>query len=457
MDGIAVQAVSNPLPHALLDSRQRWRDLASLAADLAFETDAEGRFTFVAPGEVLGFAADALVGVRAAALLLEPNVLGVNPFRPPHVLRRVHAWVRRASGEPACLLLTSAPLLDAAGHLAGARGTALDVTEQQRREGAVAASLRRGAVLDDILRAMREDVEPPRMMQAVLATASAALGAEGAAVLDLGQPDAVPAVLHEAGAGVTAMRSTAQALLDDDSGEPRCAALPDGSALLACPAHTRLGDRVGVVFRRGAGARPWDGDDQLLASSVAALVRMVLELDGIQREFARQARTDPLTGLLNRRAFLDELARRIDRLDREGLPGTLMFVDVDNFKPLNDRFGHDAGDAALVGVAALLRNLVRPADLVARLGGDEFALWLDGADELTAAERAEALRVDADGSLAELAPGGALLTLSTGIACRYAGSGELLDEVIRRADQAMYEVKRAGRGQWRVAHADAAR
>ena len=181
---------------------------------------------------------------------------------------------------------------------------------------------------------------------------------------------------------------------------------------------------------------------------------MVLEHEGIQREMARQARTDPLTGLLNRRAFLDELARRIDRLDREGLPGTLMFVDVDNFKPLNDRFGHDAGDMALTGISALLRNLVRPADLVARFGGDEFALWLDGADELTAAERAEALRLDVNGSLAQLTPESVKVTLSIGIACRRAGGGEFMDEVIRRADQAMYDVKRAGRGHWRVARSE---
>ena len=455
MDGAAIQAAGTPLRHVLLESRQRWRDLAAMAADFAFETDAEGRFTVLAPDEILGFEADTLIGTPAAALLLHSGALDIDIFRPPHVLRRVHAWVRRADGEPACLLLTSAPLLDGAGQLAGARGVALDVTEQQRREEAVASSLRRGEVLDHILWTMRQEVLAPRMMQAVLASASDALGAEGAAVLDLQQPDSALAVLHEAGQGAALARGPALALLDDESEEPRSIALPDGGCLLACPANTRFGDRAGVAFWRGASRRPWDREDELLASSVTALVRMVLEHESIQREMARQARTDPLTGLLNRRAFLDELARRIDRLDREGMSGTLMFVDVDGFKSLNDCFGHEVGDAALTGIAALLRNLVRPADLVARLGGDEFALWLDGADELTAAERAEALRVDEHGSLAQLAPGCMPITLSIGIACRRAGGGEFMDEVIRRADQAMYEVKRAGRGHWRVARSEA--
>ena len=106
---------------------------------------------------------------------------------------------------------------------------------------------------------------------------------------------------------------------------------------------------------------------------------------------ASQASTDPLTGLLNRRAFLAELPRRLERLQRERLPGTLMFADLDNFKNLNDSLGHDAGDQALVKVSEMFTAILRPTDLVARLGGDEFALWMDGADHMTAAERAEAL------------------------------------------------------------------
>jgi diguanylate cyclase (GGDEF)-like protein len=166
---------------------------------------------------------------------------------------------------------------------------------------------------------------------------------------------------------------------------------------------------------------------------------------------ARQARTDPLTGLLNRRAFLAEVIRRIERLERESLPGTVMFVDLDNFKALNDQLGHERGDEALCIVADLLRITVRPSDLVARLGGDEFAIWLDGADEFTAGERAEALRVDGPRALAELTEGSDLrLGMSIGIATRWPNHPEEIDELMLRADRAMYEVKRSGRGNWRV-------
>ncbi len=132
-----------------------------------------------------------------------------------------------------------------------------------------------------------------------------------------------------------------------------------------------------------------------------------------------------------------------------------MFVDLDNFKPLNDAWGHEVGDEALVLTSTLLRAAVRPSDLVARLGGDEFAMWLDGSDELTAAERAEGLRLGAPREFARLTPDLPLkLSMSIGIACRRVGQDESIDSLLRRADRAMYEVKRTGRGHWLVSHDD---
>ena len=169
------------------------------------------------------------------------------------------------------------------------------------------------------------------------------------------------------------------------------------------PCQTRFGEKCRASSPGGcprAGA--WDDDDRQLIGSAANIIRMVLEQEATQREMARQARTDPLTGLLNRRAFLEEMERHAARQDRDNEPGTLMFADLDNFKPVNDRLGHEAGDEVLRPTAALLRKTFRPSDLVARLGGDEFAIWLDGADHMTAAERAEYLRDAVPRELAEI-------------------------------------------------------
>ena len=448
--------IENLSQRAPLESYLHWRSLASLATDLAFETDADGRFTAIEPANALGYKAGTLIGMPAIVLLADIGKLRDNPFRPRQEVRRARVRVRHANGGTACLMITSMPLLDGAGRLAGACGVALDVTDQERSEGAAAASLRRGEVLDRIMQAMRQEVLAPRMMQAVLLAARDALGAEGAAVLDLTQPEeATCAVLHEVGPRAPALHDAALRVLADGAEDPRCAALPSGHNLLACPANTRFGDRACVVFWHGRADRAWSEDDKLFASSVTALVRLVLEHDSIQRELVRNARSDALTGLLNRSTFLEELARRIDRLDREDLPGTLMIVDVDGLKQTSERFGEDAGDEVLTGVGVLLRRLVRPTDLVARLGGDEFALWLDGADQLTAAERAEALRLDADGSLARLAPDSRLITLSIGIACRRAGAGEFMDGLMRRASQALHEAQGSGRARWHVSQSEA--
>ena len=190
---------------------------------------------------------------------------------------------------------------------------------------------------------------------------------------------------------------------------------------------------AGLALWRSPGSRGWDSEDRLLVDAAASLIRMVLEHEAIQQEMARQARTDPLTGLLNRRAFLEEMARHIDRLDREEQPGTLLFADLDYFKPVNDRLGHEVGDQVLLRTANILRNTVRPSDLVARLGGDEFALWMNGADHMTAAERADRLCAEVPNALREIAgDGGPAPTVSIGIATREAGSGEPVDSLLRR-------------------------
>ena len=433
--------------------RHRLHHLVGMAADFAFETDAHGRLVFVSPDTVLGWPAEALVGQPAACLLADPaDRAAFDPFRPGVSVRGRRAWMRREDGSVACLEFSSDPLLDLAGRVVGARGVGVDPAARDVREAGICAALHRGEVLDHILWRMRQEVSAPRMMQAVLDAALRALGAQGCAVLDLLRPG-VDAVLHGAGPAAPEAVGAALALLRAGGDEPRFGHAPGGETLLVCPASTRFGERAGLALWRAAGVPAWDGQERLLASSITAIVRLVLDHEAIQRELARRSRTDPLTGLTDRRSFLDELTRRIERLDREELPGTLVLVALDGFKPINERFGPEVGDDVLLRATALLRDVVRPADLVARLGGDEFALWLDGADELTAAERAERLRMDAPRRLSSGLPDAdAVLTASVGIACRPACGGEEADDVMRRADLAIREVKRTGGGHWRVCH-----
>ncbi|WP_305879997.1 diguanylate cyclase domain-containing protein [Siccirubricoccus soli] len=139
-------------------------------------------------------------------------------------------------------------------------------------------------------------------------------------------------------------------------------------------------------------------------------------------------------------------------MERPGERGGLLFIDLDNFKPINDTLGHEAGDAALVAVAGVLREMTRPVDLAARLGGDEFALWLEDADAAATGRRAAALCAAAL-SLSPWPPGrqGPQLSFSIGGAVRAAGAPQGPDALVAAADAAMYAVKRGGRGHWRLA------
>src|SRR5579862_6673207 len=111
------------LRDALLDSRQRWQDLVAMATDLAFETDAAGRFVFVSPDPAIGWAAGELIGQPAELLLAAADgAAGFNPFRPIEPIRRRRAWLRRHDGGSMCLSFAAVPLLDQHGRVIGARG-----------------------------------------------------------------------------------------------------------------------------------------------------------------------------------------------------------------------------------------------------------------------------------------------------------------------------------------------
>lgn len=162
--------------------------------------------------------------------------------------------------------------------------------------------------------------------------------------------------------------------------------------------------------------------------------------------FSRQSRIDPLTDLANRRQFADVLATRALRASYDGEPLTLLLLDIDHFKQINDTHGHAIGDACLVAIAGRLKtSFGREGDLAARVGGEEFGVVLGGHDIAAAMQRAERFRA----SLAEhpVALDGIALTMtaSIGIAEFDAALHEDVDALYHAADSAVYRAKAAGR------------
>jgi diguanylate cyclase (GGDEF)-like protein len=123
-----------------------------------------------------------------------------------------------------------------------------------------------------------------------------------------------------------------------------------------------------------------------------------------------------------------------------------LFLDLDNFKRVNDVHGHGEGDRVLIQVARFLDEHSRPSDLVARLGGDEFAMWFDGMDRAGATDRAGRMLEDSAKFKDYSGDASHPLGVSIGIAIYDPGSGETIEEIVARADAAMYEVKRQGKG-----------
>lgn len=171
------------------------------------------------------------------------------------------------------------------------------------------------------------------------------------------------------------------------------------------------------------------------------------ELETARQRAETEARTDALTGLPNRRYFLEGLMRDLARAEREGLPLALMSLDIDHFKTINDRHGHAAGDVALSHIASTLTALVRGSDIAARIGGEEFALACLGTTAVDARQLAERLRAAIEASCVEHNGCCIAFTVSIGIAFR--ADGDDVANLLERADIALYAAKQAGRNRVR--------
>ena len=193
--------------------------------------------------------------------------------------------------------------------------------------------------------------------------------------------------------------------------------------------------------------------DLEMAATLAGEGAMMLENARLYEAISHQALHDALTGLANRVLFRDRVANAITRShDRHGRPFAILFIDLDDFKSLNDTLGHARGDQVLVVVAQRVSEVLRPSDTAGRLGGDEFAVLLDDVgDEATALSIATRLS-DALKAPMDLVDVPTRVSASIGIAL--SGDGhETADDLLRDADLAMYTAKTSARGQAQVYHA----
>jgi diguanylate cyclase (GGDEF)-like protein len=180
----------------------------------------------------------------------------------------------------------------------------------------------------------------------------------------------------------------------------------------------------------------------------SAFVHDISERKHLEAELTRQALHDPLTGLANRTLLVDRMAHALTRAERNDVPTTVLFLDLDGFKTVNDSLGHATGDLLLVDVAERLRGSVRPADTIARLGGDEFAVLLEDAGTEEGTLIAERVAEALDWSF-HVGGREVFARASIGIATGEPGQRNA-DELLRDADLAMYMAKGLGKGRHAV-------
>lgn len=221
-------------------------------------------------------------------------------------------------------------------------------------------------------------------------------------------------------------------------------------SFISLPLRTN-GETIGVLnVADKASGTPFTADDLDLLSSIAAYTTVAVqrsEYFRLSEELKRISIRDSLTGLYNRGYFQERLQEEIERFKRHKLPFSLIMMDIDDFKVLNDTHGHPVGDEALVKIAGAIANSIRAIDVAARYGGEEFAVILPQTSKKDA--RTMAVRIGRAVTRTPIrTPKGDVVhvTLSLGVAS-LPTDAETLDELLRHADASLYEAKRRGKNQ----------
>ena len=222
-----------------------------------------------------------------------------------------------------------------------------------------------------------------------------------------------------------------------------------GMSSMAMPPLIARGESIGIIEIYGRQRQPFGTDRMALARTLADESAMALDNARLYEELRHQAFHDGLTGLANRGLFGDRVEHALVRSARTTAPLAVLFLDLDDFKTVNDRFGHAAGDEVLRIVADRLTSVLRPGDTAARHGGDEFAILIEDVTGAEDAIRVARRLIDAVRIPVRLGDVDTLVGASVGIALSTEGV-ERADDLLRNADFAMYLAKSAGKGRFEV-------
>lgn len=409
-------------------------------------TDRLGNIIYVNPKftDVTGYAREEVIGQNSRILKTEFTRSGTHAALWRTILDG-HEWRgefcnRKKDGSLYWEFASISPILDASGTITHFVAVKEDITEQKRMQEALRTSeeLYRHMFLKHAAIKLLIDPETGQIVDANEAAVQFyGYSLETLRTMQMHQLNGLPAeaaiqLLQSVAAGVQRYYVLAHRLASGEVRDVEVYAMPiqsGGRMVLYSIIHD-------ITARRKAEQSLQDANEELRAR--------IAQIESLQEALREQAIRDPLTSLYNRRYLYEALPREASRAWRGGYPISIVVLDIDHFKSLNDTYGHAAGDKALQVLAQQLQHLTRGSDVVCRYGGEEFLVVMVNATSEAAYERAEQWRQNIESLRFTYADALLQFTISGGVAS-FPQDSNMLEEVIRLADEALYQAKAAGR------------
>ncbi len=448
------------LTKALVASRELYRDLVTCSSDFAWETDSKGVFIYVSNRGAVGYSPAALNGRSALTLMQQTDAIGdlqAFPFSTSVRVEEIEVVLSGADGRDHRMLISAIPVMDQNGEWCGTRGVGHDITTLREREAELSQSRARDRLAAKVADAMLADLDPDEMLITAAKAIVSTLDAWFGWVIKTGELEA-DFVSNVAGyhardrVSAAGRADLAVEIIDSLTANERQSVRPfvrefEGNRYLICATNFASETNGILCIARHLEEEPWHEHHFDLLRLVAGHVGIAIAQANQVEELKIRSRTDGMTGLLNRTAFIEEVGGCMRRNERSGRASAMLYFDLDDFKKINDTWGHSAGDQAIMVLSDHLLNKSRRGDVGVRFGGDEFGLWLDGCGGEGAEAKAKSIIKGVEAAVEQLAVPWTL-TCSIGIAVADPFVEEDIEAFITRADTGLYRAKKLGKNAW---------
>lgn len=417
---------------ALMQSEQRFRDVSESIGEFIWETDADGRFSFLTDDvlQVLGYSASELIGKRPHKMTPEEDADDFRIWIDSTYTRRapfsnIEVRYITREGRVIWLQVSGAPYEDEHGIFRGFRGAAMNITDRKETEETIKYNERK-------LRALAESAYD----SIIMIDAKGCVSFWNHASVELfgyteeeaiGNPVNM-LIIPEEERTRSAFGLKDKVIAEKHTGfrtvQETIAMRKDGSRFPV--------ERSIASFRLG---NEW---------CAVATIRDITQRKATEAKLRELATTDSLTGLYNRRRFMELAEREFARSIRYDRQLSLFMIDIDLFKNVNDTYGHSVGDEVLRALSETAILALRNADIIGRLGGEEFAVLLPETGGESAQEVAERLRQSVERTIINTAVADLQITVSIGVATRNS-STNVVETLLKEADVALYDAKQSGR------------